>query len=54
MPFLVRFAAKVPFDPDDPVLSEIGGIGNDSGREYDVVLIPFIVVGLCMLLWVLF
>ena len=44
----------VYYDPGDPVLSEIGGISNPTGRDNDVVLIPFIVVGLCMLLWVLF
>ena len=43
----------VYYDPGDPVLSEIGGIANPDGKDYDIVLIPFIVVGLGMLLWVL-
>ena len=41
----------VYYDPADPAASEIGGIGNTSGKEYDVVLIPFLVIGLILFLW---
>ena len=40
----------VMYDPNDPTLSQIGGYLEDNGREYDIVLYPFIVVGILMVL----
>ena len=41
----------VMYDPNDPALSQIGGYLKDNGREYDIVLIPFLVVGVGMSLF---
>ena len=41
----------VMYDPNDSTLSQIGGYYKDNGREYDIVLYPFLVVGIGMALF---
>lgn len=41
----------VYYDPRDKTLSQLGPPTGPTGREYDVVFIPFIVISLIALLW---
>ena len=41
----------VDFDPTDLTLVQIDGLTDPRGREFDVILIPFFLIGLAMLIW---
>ena len=41
------------YDPQDSTLSMLGEPQHPDGREYDVVFIPFIVISVVALIWIL-